>query len=358
MNVKRFYRLRVNPAKVLMSDNDHADNNHSLFLDLLRTLQKAEDQESAIRAVMDMVAGLFRPERICFMPERAGKVMGDCDPWPMEARLMPDQMVKLLPSKRGFALALKEKGRRIGTLLVDGVEHPQELDALEMALSNIRHMDELHDSRSQLAQLSESLGVANKILRHDIANELLVISSSLDLYKQNGRERDLLRAQSSLQRMQSIISQMRELDSFLLSRSDMVPTSLRRAIDKVMPSLELPYTIEGEATVLADPALNAVIENLARNAKRHGKAGKVEFTITMKNGVVTLVVRDDGKGLPEENVVRIFMEGVAFGESRGTGLGLYLVRRTMERYGGSISAGNDDRGGARFELTFRSAVRP
>lgn len=349
-----------------MSDNQDLDRSRPQFLDLLHTLQGCEDRESAIRAVMDMVAGVFQPGSICYLPEGGGRPIGDCGPWTSGAHLLPNQIVKLLPSKKGFALAIKEKGVRIGILCADEVDQPRSMDdkltmilvipdALEIAFSNIRLLQELRDSQDRLARLSESLGVANKILRHDIANELLVISSSLDLYKLNNREKDLLRAQASLQRMQNIIAQMRELDHFLFSRGDMVSIELREVIDRVMKGMDLSYTVVGEGKVLADPALAAIIENLARNAKRHGKAEHMEFVITSSDGQTALAVRDDGIGIRDEYMSRVFMEGVAFGESRGTGLGLYLVMRTMDRYGGAIKAGNDPRGGARFELTFRSA---
>lgn len=349
-----------------MSDNEDLDRSRPQLIDLLHTLQACEDRGSAMRAVMDMVAGVFHPRSICYLPEDGKRPMGDCGPWTSEAHLLPTQIIKLLPSKKGFALAIREKGVRAGILCADGVDSPRSLDeklsilllipdALEIAFSNIRLLQELRDSQERLAQLSESLGVANKILRHDIANELLVISSSLDLYKINNREKDLLRAQASMMRMQNIITQMRELDQFLLSRAEMAPTDLRGTIDKAMNGLDIPYAVAGDGKVLADPALVAIVENLARNAKRHGKAEHIWFTITHSGFQTFMEVRDDGTGIKEEYLSRVFMEGVAFGESRGTGLGLYLVMRTMQRYGGNITAGNDPRGGARFELTFRSA---
>ncbi len=349
-----------------MNDNQDLDRSRSQLLDLMHTLQGCEDRESALRAVMDMVAGVFQPVSICYLPEDGGRPMGDCGQWTAGMHLLPNQIVKLLPSKKGFALAIKEKGVRVGILGADGVDNLRSLDeklsvlliipdALEIAFSSIRLLQELRDSQDRLARLSESLGVANKILRHDIANELLVISSSLDLYKLNNQEKDLLRAQASLQRMQNIITQMRELDHFLFSRTDMASTDLHESIDKVMGGLDMSYSVAGEGKVLADPALAAIIENLARNAKRHGRAERMEFTIAPSGDRTVLTVRDDGTGIKEEYLSRVFMEGVAFGESRGTGLGLYLVMRTMQRYGGSITAINDPRGGARFELTFRSA---
>ncbi|MDD1772907.1 MAG: HAMP domain-containing histidine kinase [Methanomassiliicoccales archaeon] len=347
---------------------DQGSSYHPIFLDLLRTLQKAEDRESAIHAVMDTIASIYHPEQICYIPEdlREGKVMGNCDQWHTEARLLPDQVIKLLPSKKGFVLSLKSKGKRIGVLMADGVRNPNDLnsslsllftipDALDMALSNIQYMKELNESRTQLTNLSQSLSVANKILRHDIANELLIISSSLDLYVVGGKSRDLERAQTSLQHMQVIITQMRELDHFLLSNNELTPVSLKEVVETVLPSMEMLYVMDGDAKVLADPALRAVIENLVSNAKKHGQASGMEFKIARHNGRTVLSVWDDGKGIPSEYVDRIFMEGVSFGSKRGTGLGLYLVKRTMERYEGNISLINDPRGGTRFDLTFRSA---
>lgn len=349
---------------------DQGSSYHPIFLDLLRTLEKAEDRESAIHAVMDTIAGIYHPERICYVPEdqNAERTLGNCDQWHSDARLLPNQVIKLLPSKRGFVLSLKSKGKRIGVLMADEVRDPNELnttlsllftipDALDMALSNIQYMKELNESRAQLANLSQSLGVANKILRHDIANELLIIGSSLDLYVVGGKAKDLERAQSSLQHMQTIITQMRELDHFLLSNTELVPVSLKETVEAVLPSWDMPYIMTEDAKVLADPALRAIIENLVSNARKHGQASGMEFRVSKRNGHTLLSVWDDGKGVPPECVDRIFMEGVSFGAKRGTGLGLYLVKRTMERYGGNIVLGNDPRGGTLFELTFRSADR-
>lgn len=349
-----------------MFEEKDQERSYPLLLDLLRNLQKCEDRDSAVKATMDMVAGMFHPGSICYIPEYGGRPIGDFGPWTTDARLLPDQIIKLLPSKKGFALSIKESGIRVGTLCVDRVENPRSMDqnlpavmmipdALEITFSNIRLLKELRDSKDNLARLSESLGVANKILRHDIANEILVISSSLDLYRNKKEDKYLARAQASLQRMQGILEQMRELDNFLFSRAELAPIDLRETITKIMAGLEMPFKVNGEGRVLADPCLSALIENLVRNAKRHGKATGMEFTIRRDDGIVSLTVRDDGMGIPEDVLPRIFMEGVAFGESRGTGLGLFLVKRTMERYGGSITAGNDPRGGARFELTFRAA---
>ncbi len=85
-------------SKLIMSDNQDLDRSRPQLLDLLHTLQGCEDRESALRAVMDMVAGVFQPRSICYLPDDGGRPLGDCGPWTTGVQLLPSQIVKLLPS--------------------------------------------------------------------------------------------------------------------------------------------------------------------------------------------------------------------------------------------------------------------
>ena len=60
----------------------------------------------------------------------------------------------------------------------------------------------------------------------------------------------------------------------------------------------------------------------------------------------------NGKGVPEEIRDRKSRQGYSFGETKGTGLGLYLAQKTMERHGGKIRAENTVPRGATFVLSF------
>jgi len=62
-------------------------------------------------------------------------------------------------------------------------------------------------------------------------------------------------------------------------------------------------------------------------------------------------VADDGSGIPKEARERLFQEGFSYGETRGTGLGLFWIRKTMERYGGWARLADSEKG-ARFVLGF------
>ena len=64
-------------------------------------------------------------------------------------------------------------------------------------------------------------------------------------------------------------------------------------------------------------------------------------------------VRDRGPGIAEENMGRIFDRFFTYRPAergRHTGLGLSIVKTIVEAYGGSVSASNDDGGGALFEV--------
>jgi len=66
---------------------------------------------------------------------------------------------------------------------------------------------------------------------------------------------------------------------------------------------------------------------------------------------LTVVVEDDGPGISEENRARVLERGVRTDETvPGHGLGLAMVRDTVDLYGGSLSIDRSPLGGARFTL--------
>ena len=64
---------------------------------------------------------------------------------------------------------------------------------------------------------------------------------------------------------------------------------------------------------------------------------------------MVIEIRDDGRGIPKEIRDKIFEWGIKGKESKGSGLGLHLVKRIIESYGGKITLKEAEKG-ATFEI--------
>lgn len=107
--------------------------------------------------------------------------------------------------------------------------------------------------------------------------------------------------------------------------------------------------VEGGARAQADPGrMRQVLSNLLVNAAQAG-ARNAWMRADAAEGRARLVVRDDGPGVAPELRPRLF-EPFATGRAEGTGLGLALSRRIVERQGGTLRLLDDAAPGAAFEV--------
>lgn len=97
--------------------------------------------------------------------------------------------------------------------------------------------------------------------------------------------------------------------------------------------------------------MRSAIENLIRNALRYSTPGtKVRVTVELRDGEPTVEVDNEGCGISPKDRERIF-DPMAVGENGlGTGLGLFIVGRVVERHGGTIRCNEGDEGHVTFEL--------
>jgi signal transduction histidine kinase len=115
------------------------------------------------------------------------------------------------------------------------------------------------------------------------------------------------------------------------------------------------FSVEGEGSIYADDALPSAIDNIVRNAMIHGKADRIEARIWEEDGKCHLRIADNGIGIPDQVKDHIFDEGFSYGANAGTGLGLYLVTKAVERYRGKVAVEDNQPKGTVFVLTFPQA---
>ena len=107
------------------------------------------------------------------------------------------------------------------------------------------------------------------------------------------------------------------------------------------------------AMVFADEALLSVFENLLFNAFFHGKTEKVDIRINHVKDKCLISVIDYGIGIPDKYKSKIFEESFFYGETGQTGLGLFIVRQAIERYGGRIEVEDNIPSGTIFKFDLK-----
>lgn len=95
------------------------------------------------------------------------------------------------------------------------------------------------------------------------------------------------------------------------------------------------------------------MRNLAENAAKYSpKGGTITLGAEAANGMLTVSVRDEGPGIPDEEHARIFQRfHRASTGTQGMGLGLYLCQRLVEAHGGRLWVESPPGAGATFRFT-------
>jgi signal transduction histidine kinase len=117
--------------------------------------------------------------------------------------------------------------------------------------------------------------------------------------------------------------------------------------------VELDVEIPDDMKVEADgDRLRHVFENLFRNAGEHNDSPVTIHvgTLSDEGGYVSgFFIADNGSGIPESDREEVFEHGYTT-NTDGTGFGLSIVEEIVEAHGWTISVGESDAGGARFEV--------
>jgi two-component system phosphate regulon sensor histidine kinase PhoR len=118
----------------------------------------------------------------------------------------------------------------------------------------------------------------------------------------------------------------------------------------------------GAETVRVDPTkLHDALRNLLANACAYGPDGStIRVAASSSGGRTSIAVSDEGPGIPEQDLDRVFERFYRVDKARvhdpgGTGLGLAIVRHLVELHGGRVFAENTAEGGARVTIELRGA---
>jgi PAS domain S-box-containing protein len=242
-----------------------------------------------------------------------------------------------------------------------------------------RMQQELQQHAAELARSAHAKDQFVASLAHELRNPLAAISSAAQLLVESGGadsderglERVIERQARHLTRLVDDLLDVARLErgrvELRLERVDVV-ASVRAAADAMRPEIErhghrLTLALPPEPLwVDADPVrLEQVLANLLGNAVKYTEpGGGIEISVERQPDAIALRVRDDGVGIPAEELPRIFEGGSPRGRARaiaqgGLGLGLRLVREIVELHGGQVAATSDGEGkGSEFVVRLRA----
>lgn len=165
--------------------------------------------------------------------------------------------------------------------------------------------------------------------------------------------------------IQDVLSYSRVIRADLRLEAVEVGTLISEIIESY-PNLHSPNAdirVRGEIPrVLGNTAaLTQVISNLLGNAVkfvREGVQPKVEISAESKNGYARIWFEDNGIGIPREvqhKLFQMFQRLHSSGEYDGTGMGLTIVRKAVERMGGKVGVESEPGQGSRFWIELRKA---
>ena len=265
-----------------------------------------------------------------------------------ETRRFPDAEIRLLEGLAGLAAAALGRSRLSGRL-----------DRTEEELRN----------RERLS----SLGMLAAEVAHEVRNPLAVIrmlwhTAVRGLEPSEAQKKDLGLIEAKLAQMNGILDRVLNLarsadpeigavDAADLMEEVNLLTRTKFSAARVQVSKRIPS--RGEAVIRGDRSqLEQAVLNLVLNAvEAMPQGGELRLGVQRREENILLTVQDSGRGMPKEVAERLY-EPFLSRRPGGTGLGMALVRRTVEAHGGSMRVESQPGKGTKVEIRLPAWTGP
>jgi two-component system sensor histidine kinase PilS (NtrC family) len=285
---------------------------------------------------------------------------------------------KLMPGLSGLIATGHGELRRADLLLAAdltvGVTVSPLRDVKNHVIGRVVNFQDLTELRRLEAQSrrSERLAMIGQLaagIAHEIRNPLASISGSIELLRQGPSPSDddrtlMAIVHREVQRLNVLIGDLldyanpRPPQPVDFDLGVMVEETLQVARrEPAFASIEMAFAVDRPLPLHADPAkLRQVLWNLLRNAADAAALGGHHVRVDARRGpdATTLVVADDGPGIPADQLTRIF-DPFYTTKSKGTGLGLATCHAIITEHGGHFDAVSEPGKGTRMTVSLPRA---
>jgi len=218
-------------------------------------------------------------------------------------------------------------------------------------LDRVERESQLREQKQLLQEKTERLDEFASVVSHDLRNPLAAASGGVEMAHKETDSEALDRAASALDRMDTLLTDLRRLAREGEAVTDREPVDLNALVEGCWLNVETAdatLVADIDRTVRADRSrLKQVFENLYNNSVTHGQDN---VTVTVGELDDGLYVADDGPGIPADEREAVFESGYST-STEGTGFGLSIVAEIVEAHGWQITATESDHSGVRFEIT-------
>ena len=208
-----------------------------------------------------------------------------------------------------------------------------------------KDISERREALERLRVVNEKLGVVGGLTRHDIRNKLSAVAANSYLAKKTLHNDH--KAWAYLREIETACRQTTKILDFAaayekLGTEELFFVDVDKAFEEAVSLIQGSQGVEvirecHGLTVLADSLLRQLFYNLIDNSLKHGqKVRRIRVHSEEEKNRIELFYEDDGVGIPHAIKSKIFAGSSR--EDRGSGYGLYLVRRMMDVYGSWVYA--------------------
>jgi signal transduction histidine kinase len=230
----------------------------------------------------------------------------------------------------------------------------------------IQYAIERARQQRELRRRNRELAVLNRIVRHDIRNDVSVFigwGDALEDHVEPGGEEYLSRMLDAADHITQLTETVGDFLNVLEKKQDaeLRPYDLVRVLSAEIEKArsahgEAEFTVEGSlpeaVTVEANEMFPSVFRNLLNNAVTHNdkETPRVTISVDVSPDAVQVSVADNGPGVPDDRKEEVFGRGQMGLESPGSGIGLHLVDTLVNMFGGGVRIDDNEPEGSVFRI--------
>jgi PAS domain S-box-containing protein len=226
-------------------------------------------------------------------------------------------------------------------------------DGRPAVLSVARDVSRRRASERELARTRDQLQALNRVLRHDIRNDMQIVLGLATLLEDHVDAEGLDRLRTIVATGEHVVEltrSSRDLARTVAGESELPlePTPLGEALTAELDRRREAFDhatirLEGDlpgVQVRANDLLPSVFRNLLNNAVQHSDRDEPTVVVSADfvrgDHRVRVRIADDGPGIPDDRKGAVFGKGEQTFDGEGAGLGLYLVQSLVDHYGGRV----------------------